>query len=214
MRCWLSIGEGEKIKGVLWCIGRRYEIMWYENSKIRKKYFEAKQIFWELHIFLRSKFVNVSLILFTAHELPPSEFSFPSQLMTEELSMSLPFSVVSVCLGVPFLHSYSTVALILLLCLVNSCLVRPLPLLMRILPFLYVNFLIVWATPAHPNMISSSLFFLHCIFFCILCWGTPAKAEVLKSFFTLFIHWQSLLRQKGQPNNKGLPAPRLKHETV
>lgn len=111
--------------------------------------------------------------------------------MTEELSMSLPLCVVSACLGVAFLCSYSTVALTLLLCLVNSCLGRPMPLLMRILPFLYVKFLIFWATPAQLDMVSSCLCFLHCIFFCILYWETSAKAEVLKSFFTLFIHWQA-----------------------
>ena len=148
-------------------------------------------MFWELRIFLRGKLVNILLVLFTAHDLPPSEFSLSSQPMPEEFSMSLPLSVVSVCLSVPFLCSYCTLALILLLCLVNSCLVRPMLSLMRILPFLYVNFLIIWATPAHLNMISSCLCFLPCIFFCILYWETSAKAEVLKPLFTLFIHWQA-----------------------
>lgn len=77
-------------------------------------------------------------------------FFLTSQLMTEEIFMSVTFSVVALCLGVPSLCSCSTIALTLPLYLVNSCLVRSLSLLIRIIRFFYENFLI-WATSAHSK---------------------------------------------------------------
>jgi len=45
INCWLSIGEKEKMKGVFWCIGRRYEVMWYENFNTRQTILRWKNCF-------------------------------------------------------------------------------------------------------------------------------------------------------------------------
>lgn len=123
----------DKIKRVVWCIGRKYKIMCHEYFRIRKNYLEIKQMFLKLCVFWSGMLINCLLIFLISHD-QPYEFSLTNHLMTEGLTMSLylMWSLYS------WLYHFSPV--ILLLCVAHSCFVRPIPFFMRIYLFLYVFF--------------------------------------------------------------------------